>query len=140
MEDIQFVLEAPHLTQGHKKRPRLVTSCDNWYVLSSSSPAPGLTPRQPSQEGQMHTDHTQHPVRGLHARTHPVPLQGPRKVLCGTQEDHGWSWFFRQRTTDIIDNAGESARVLDTSIFAQLRYRVLYPTLRTLVPSDCLRQ
>lgn len=32
MDDIQFVLEAPHLTQGHKKRPRLVTSCDNWYV------------------------------------------------------------------------------------------------------------
>ncbi|KAH8107822.1 hypothetical protein BXZ70DRAFT_1003254 [Cristinia sonorae] len=29
MDDIQFVLEAPHLAQGHKKRPRLVTSCDN---------------------------------------------------------------------------------------------------------------
>ncbi|CAL1708094.1 unnamed protein product [Somion occarium] len=29
MDDIRFVLEAPHLVQGQKKRPRLVTSCDN---------------------------------------------------------------------------------------------------------------
>ncbi|KAI0093456.1 hypothetical protein BDY19DRAFT_427370 [Irpex rosettiformis] len=29
MEDIRFVLEAPQNTRAHKKRPRLVTSCDN---------------------------------------------------------------------------------------------------------------
>lgn len=32
MDNFQFVLEAPQLTQNHKKRPRLVTSCDSWYV------------------------------------------------------------------------------------------------------------
>ena len=38
MEDIRFVLEAPQNTRAHKKRPRLVTSCDNWYVdLSQTS-------------------------------------------------------------------------------------------------------
>lgn len=31
-EDIRFVLEAPHVNRTQKKRPRLVTSCDNWFV------------------------------------------------------------------------------------------------------------
>ena len=30
-EHIRFVLEAPHVNRTQKKRPRLVTSCDNWY-------------------------------------------------------------------------------------------------------------
>jgi len=29
MEGFQFIIESPQETQGHKKRPRLVTSCDN---------------------------------------------------------------------------------------------------------------
>ncbi|KAL4080171.1 hypothetical protein V8B97DRAFT_1864476 [Scleroderma yunnanense] len=29
MDGFQFIIESPHETQGHKKRPRLVTSCDN---------------------------------------------------------------------------------------------------------------
>jgi hypothetical protein len=32
MDSLRFVLEAPQLSQTHKKRPRLVTSCDNWSV------------------------------------------------------------------------------------------------------------
>lgn len=33
MEDsFQFIIESPQHNQGHKKRPRLVTSCDNWQV------------------------------------------------------------------------------------------------------------
>ena len=27
----RFVLESPHVNRAQKKRPRLVTSCDNWY-------------------------------------------------------------------------------------------------------------
>jgi hypothetical protein len=30
--DIQFIIESPQTTASHKKRPRLVTSCDSWYV------------------------------------------------------------------------------------------------------------
>jgi len=34
MDDaFQFIIESPQNSQGHKKRPRLVTSCDNWYVI-----------------------------------------------------------------------------------------------------------
>jgi len=29
MDDFQFVFESPQAAQNHKKRPRLVTSCDN---------------------------------------------------------------------------------------------------------------
>ncbi len=29
-ETFQFIIESPQHSQGHKKRPRLVTSCDNW--------------------------------------------------------------------------------------------------------------
>lgn len=36
-EDIRFVLEAPNASRTHKKRPRLVTSCDNWYVTLTSA-------------------------------------------------------------------------------------------------------
>jgi hypothetical protein len=36
MDGLRFVLEAPQLSQTHKKRPRLVTSCDNWCVARSS--------------------------------------------------------------------------------------------------------
>ena len=34
MSDLHFVLEHPqdNNRREHKKRPRLVTSCDNWYV------------------------------------------------------------------------------------------------------------
>jgi hypothetical protein len=35
MDGLRFVLEAPQLSQTHKKRPRLVTSCDNWCVARS---------------------------------------------------------------------------------------------------------
>ena len=31
MDGFQFVFESPQAAQNHKKRPRLVTSCDNWY-------------------------------------------------------------------------------------------------------------
>jgi hypothetical protein len=34
MDGFQFVFESPQATQNHKKRPRLVTSCDNWYDLT----------------------------------------------------------------------------------------------------------
>lgn len=33
-EDIRFVLEAPNANRNQKKRPRLVTSCDNWYFTA----------------------------------------------------------------------------------------------------------
>ena len=36
MDGLRFVLEAPPLSRTHKKRPRLVTSCDNWCVARSS--------------------------------------------------------------------------------------------------------
>ena len=36
MDGLRFVLEAPQLSQTHKKRPRLVTSCDNWCVRAHS--------------------------------------------------------------------------------------------------------
>lgn len=29
MDALQFIIESPHESQGHRKRPRLVTSCDN---------------------------------------------------------------------------------------------------------------
>lgn len=32
MDGFQFIIESPQESQSHKKRPRLVTSCDNWYV------------------------------------------------------------------------------------------------------------
>ena len=35
MDGLQFVFESPQATQSHKKRPRLVTSCDNWYDVDS---------------------------------------------------------------------------------------------------------
>lgn len=38
-ESFQFIIESPQHTQGHKKRPRLVTSCDNWYAIIGSSEA-----------------------------------------------------------------------------------------------------
>ena len=41
MDDFQFIIESPQHNQGHKKRPRLVTSCDNWYVAYSLFPANG---------------------------------------------------------------------------------------------------
>ena len=31
-DSFQFIIESPQHSQGHKKRPRLVTSCDNWYA------------------------------------------------------------------------------------------------------------
>jgi len=36
MSDLHFVLEHPqdNNRREHKKRPRLVTSCDNWYAGS----------------------------------------------------------------------------------------------------------
>jgi hypothetical protein len=34
MDGFQFILESPQATQSHKKRPRLVTSCDNWYDIN----------------------------------------------------------------------------------------------------------
>jgi len=34
MDDVQFIIESPQNNQGHKKRPRLVTSCDNWLAYS----------------------------------------------------------------------------------------------------------
>jgi hypothetical protein len=37
MDGLRFVLEAPQLSQTHKKRPRLVTSCDNWWVVACMS-------------------------------------------------------------------------------------------------------
>lgn len=32
MDDFQFIIESPHKEQSQRKRLRLVTSCDNWYV------------------------------------------------------------------------------------------------------------
>jgi hypothetical protein len=33
MDGFQFIIESPHQSR-HRKRPRLVTSCDNWQVFS----------------------------------------------------------------------------------------------------------
>jgi hypothetical protein len=44
MDSLRFVLEAPQLSQTHKKRPRLVTSCDNWCVLGPSLTSCGPDP------------------------------------------------------------------------------------------------
>jgi hypothetical protein len=39
MDDtFQFIIESPQHSQGHKKRPRLVTSCDNWYACTRFPP------------------------------------------------------------------------------------------------------
>lgn len=35
MDGLQIIIESPQDTQSHKKRPRLVTSCDNWSVSST---------------------------------------------------------------------------------------------------------
>ncbi|KAF9564764.1 hypothetical protein CPC08DRAFT_630818 [Agrocybe pediades] len=41
MEDsFQFIIESPQHAQGHKKRPRLVTSCDNWHKIKCLQPTP----------------------------------------------------------------------------------------------------
>lgn len=32
MDDFQFIIESPDIHSNSRKRPRLVTSCDNWYV------------------------------------------------------------------------------------------------------------
>jgi hypothetical protein len=42
MSDLHFVLEHPqdNNRREHKKRPRLVTSCDNWYVPPDSCSVP----------------------------------------------------------------------------------------------------
>ena len=46
MADLEFVIEAPHVARTNKKRPRLVTSCDHWYVWDSSrSTQHWLTPK-----------------------------------------------------------------------------------------------
>ena len=52
MDGLRFVLEAPQLSQTHKKRPRLVTSCDNWCV------ARALTRSRPIA-------HPSHPLRSF---------------------------------------------------------------------------
>jgi hypothetical protein len=46
MEDsFQFIIESPQHNTGHKKRPRLVTSCDNWSVSPlPAPPAPDPSP------------------------------------------------------------------------------------------------
>lgn len=57
MDDtFQFIIESPQHSQGHKKRPRLVTSCDNWYACTRFSP-PFSKPffQQSSQEDQVST-------------------------------------------------------------------------------------
>ena len=56
MDDVQFIIESPQNNQGHKKRPRLVTSCDNWLAYSFPLyPFPLLTHIQPIEEDKMST-------------------------------------------------------------------------------------
>ncbi|KAF8802784.1 hypothetical protein BYT27DRAFT_7111534 [Phlegmacium glaucopus] len=31
-DSFQFIIESPQHSQSHKKHPRLVTSCGNWYI------------------------------------------------------------------------------------------------------------
>ena len=79
MDGLRFVLEAPQLSQTHKKRPRLVTSCDNWCVLLPHlelvleiahpslffcylSPTPSS---QPSEENQVCPGQVPTPLRSL---------------------------------------------------------------------------
>ena len=57
---LRFVIEAPQLSQTPKKRPRKVTSCDNWCVARSClalvdcSSVPFASPNtQPSEENQV---------------------------------------------------------------------------------------
>lgn len=50
MDGLRFVLEAPQLSQTHKKRPRLVTSCDNWCVARSSHPLVLIAHPNPSPQ------------------------------------------------------------------------------------------
>ncbi len=65
MDGLRFVLEAPQLSQTHKKRPRLVTSCDNWCVARSSLPLVKLLillQTQPSEENQVCPDQVPAPL------------------------------------------------------------------------------
>jgi hypothetical protein len=70
MDGLRFVLEAPQLSQTHKKRPRLVTSCDNWCVLAHMSRY-GMTrmltyrPEQSSQKNQVCASQVPSSLRGL---------------------------------------------------------------------------
>jgi hypothetical protein len=41
MDGFQFIIESPQQSRGQRKRPRLVTSCDNWYT--SAIPYRGAT-------------------------------------------------------------------------------------------------
>lgn len=77
MDGLRFVLEAPQLSQTHKKRPRLVTSCDNWSVARSSLALvrfahPPL--RQPSEENQVCSDQVTAPLRSLRGRQYSLPV------------------------------------------------------------------
>ena len=78
MDGLRFVLEAPQLSQTHKKRPRLVTSCDNWSVArSSASAVEPLThpPRtQSPEEDQVCPGQVPGSLRGLRGRQHPLPV------------------------------------------------------------------
>jgi hypothetical protein len=77
MDGLRFVLEAPQLSQTHKKRPRLVTSCDNWCVARSCLALvellihPSIHPSlhffqpQPSEENQVCSDQVPGPLRSM---------------------------------------------------------------------------
>jgi hypothetical protein len=81
MDGLRFVLEAPQLSQTHKKRPRLVTSCDNWCVARSClalvelliHPFPSSN-TQPSEENQVCPDQVPTPLRSLRGWQHPLPV------------------------------------------------------------------
>ena len=80
MEDtFQFIIESPQHNVGQKKRPRLVTSCDNWSVVPPIPPhlSDNSRPLQPSQENQVSPALSRRKMRGLQGRKDPVSLQGP---------------------------------------------------------------
>ena len=97
MDSLRFVLEAPQLSQTHKKRPRLVTSCDNWSVTRPVSLSlfratsgarltrpPSLPFRiaQPSEENKVCSAQVPASLRGVRGRQHLLPVPRPGALLC----------------------------------------------------------
>ena len=77
MDGLRFVLEAPQLSQTHKKRPRLVTSCDNWCVRPHLSPPSVLLTHpipQSSEEDKVCPDQVPAPLRSLRGRQYTLPV------------------------------------------------------------------
>jgi hypothetical protein len=85
MDGLRFLLEAPQLSQTHRRRTLPVNPCDNWCVLGRM-PLYG-TPRnadseKSSQATPVHTSQVPATLRGLHGQQLALSVSGPRALRC----------------------------------------------------------